>query len=86
MTHHTAKFPDKNTPPRSLARGTFPLTSTTAPLPGAAGPLGPAVAVAYVAARAPLLVLGVPSLADSPAEAIDGRTLWYLLRKNLARQ
>ena len=49
-------------------------------------PAGSAVAVAYVANRAPLLVVGVPSLADSSAEAIDGRTLWYLLRKNLARQ
>ena len=32
--------------------------------------------------EAPLL--GVPSLADAPAEAIDGRTLRYLLKLNLA--
>ena len=29
MTHNTAKF-RKNTPPKSPARGTFPLTTTTA--------------------------------------------------------
>ena len=31
-------------------------------------------------------LLGVPSLADAPAEAIDGRTLRYLLKANLARK
>ena len=30
-------------------------------------------------------LLGVPSLADAPAEAIDGRTLRYLLKANIAR-
>ena len=31
-------------------------------------------------------LLGVPSLADAPAEAIDGRTLRYLLKANIARK
>ena len=31
-------------------------------------------------------LLGVPSLADAPAEAINGRTLRYLLKANLARK
>ena len=31
-------------------------------------------------------LLGEPSLADAPAEAIDGRTLRYLLKANLARK
>ena len=31
-------------------------------------------------------LLGVPSLADSSAEAIDGRTLRFLLKQNLARE
>ena len=31
-------------------------------------------------------LLGVPSLADAPPEAIDGRTLRYLLKANLARK
>ena len=31
-------------------------------------------------------LLGVPSLADAPAEAIDGRTLRYRLKANLARK
>ena len=44
----------------------------------------PLVAGTCVAAGVPLL--GVPSLADAPAEAIDGRTLRYLLKANLARK
>ena len=43
-----------------------------------------AVTVGYVAGGAPLM--GVPSLADSSAEAIDGRTLRFLLKQNLARK
>ena len=37
-----------------------------------------------VEVRAPPIWWGPPRLADSSAEAIDGRTLWYLLNKNLA--
>ena len=42
------------------------------------------VAATCVAAGIPLL--GVPSLVDAPAEAIDGRTLRNLLKVNLARK
>ena len=44
----------------------------------------PLVAATCVTAGVPLL--GVPSLADAPAEAIDGRTLRYLLKVNLVRK
>ena len=44
----------------------------------------PLVAATCVAAGVPLL--GVPSLGDAPAEAIDGRTLRYLLKVNLTRK
>ena len=64
------------------------LRSQTTPLPGKRpAPLsevtGPqaAVAVGYAAAGVPLL--GVPSLADSSAEAIDGSTLSFLLQHAL---
>ena len=44
-----------------------------------------AATVGYVAAgETPLL--GVPSMADSSTEAIDGRTLRFLLKKSLALQ
>ena len=64
------------------------LRSQTTPLPGKRpAPLsevtGPQAAVTdgYVAAGVPLL--GVPSLADSSAEAIDGSTLSFLLQRAL---
>ena len=47
-------------------------------------PHGPAATVGYVAARPPLIWWGPKLLADSSAEAIDGRTLRYLLKENLA--
>ena len=46
-------------------------------------PQGPAATVGYVPARPPLIWWGPKLLADSSAEAIDGRTLRYLLKENL---
>ena len=56
------------------------------PLAEVSEPQGPAATVGYVAARPPLIWWGLKLLADSSAEAIDGRTLRYLLKKNLARK
>ena len=56
------------------------------PLEEVSEPQGPAATVGYVAARPPLMWWGPKLLADSSAEAIDGRTLRYLLNKNLARK
>ena len=56
------------------------------PLAEVSEPQGPAATVGYVAARPPLIWWGPKLLADSSAEAIDGRTLRYLLKENLARK
>ena len=56
------------------------------PLAEVSEPQGPAATVGYVAARPPLIWWGPKLLADSSAEVIDGRTLRYLLKKNLARK
>ena len=47
-------------------------------------PQRPAATVGYVAAEAPLIWWSPKLLAHPSAEAIDGRTLRYLLKKNLA--
>ena len=56
------------------------------PLAEVSEPQGPAATVGYVAARLPIIWWGPKLLADSSAEAINGRTLWYFLKKNLARK
>ena len=56
------------------------------PLAEVSEPQGPAATVGYVAARPPLIWCGPKLLADSSAEAVDGRTLRYLLKENLARK
>ena len=56
------------------------------PLEEVSEPQGPAATVGYVAARPPLIWWGPKLLADSSAEAIDGRTLRYLIKENLARK
>ena len=56
------------------------------PLAEVSEPQGPAATVGYVAARPPLIWWGPKLLADSSAKAIDGRTLRYLLKMNLARK
>ena len=56
------------------------------PLAEVSEPQGPAATVGYVAARPPLIWWGPKLLADSSAEAIDGRTLRYLLKENSARK
>ena len=71
---HNATSGQNATPPWGV-RPAHPLDVSEQP---------PLVAATCVAAGVPLL--GVPSLADAPAEAIDGRTLRYLLKVNLARK
>ena len=71
---HNATSGQNATPPWGV-RPAHPLDVSEQP---------PLVAATCVAAGFPLL--GVPSLADAPAEAIDGRTLRYLLKVNLARK
>ena len=74
----------KHDGPRAQKR---PLPGTRpAPLAEVSGPQVRAATVGYVAARPPLIWWGPKLLADSSAEAIDGRTLRYLLKMNLARK